>query len=291
MADIKKLGVTHTLSNCQLTRVDIDTEHYYFIHNDDFPEGQFCASVTSVIDKAGPVGYGLREFWKNNSKQESEELLQERGERGSKLHNGFEDLLKGIELNLDKDYASAYEKAALTCFVRTLRFLAPERFKSELVVASPALLLAGTLDFVGYVDSRRLMMLANPVKYLDLDETGNLVVKPKMAELLQGEPILVKIVIDWKTSNGIHYAHEKQIIAYRQMYNESYAQEQPVTHCAIWRVSTRHKCGFELKLVQGEFASFRNIYDTYLDMNGGVIPEPPRLTVWPKKLQLLEATA
>lgn len=286
MDDVLKLGVTYELSNCKLTRIDIDDEHFYFIKNDEFPDGQFCASVTSVIDKAGPVDQGLREFWKNNTKQESEELLHERGKRGSKLHNAFEELLNGFELKLKEDYQTDYEKRAITTFIRFFRFLQPIAFKSELVLASPSLILAGTLDFVGLVDKRRLQMLCDPNKYLIIDETDNFV--PKAPSMLEGKPELVKIVIDWKTSSGIHYAHEKQVIAYREMYNESYANERPVTHCAIWRVSTQHKHGFQLQMVDGEFESFKRLYDTYLDVNRGQLPKPPNIVIYPEKVKLLD---
>lgn len=286
MDEILRLGTTYKLSNGQLTRIDIDDEHYYFIKNEQFPAGQFCASVTSVIDKAGPVPEGLREFWKNNTKQESEELLHERGKRGSKLHGAFEELLGGLQLNLEDDYQTQYEKHAITTFVRFFRFLEPTAFKSELIVASASLILAGTLDFVGLVDKRRMDMLVNPTKFLDLDKDGNFVAKSP--EMLEGEPELIKVVIDWKTSSGIHYAHEKQVIAYREMYNESYAQERRVTHCAIFRVSTRHKHGYELKMVEGSFDGFKRLYETYLDINGGELPKPPKITVYPKKVKLLD---
>lgn len=286
MADMFQLGVTYELSNCKLTRIDLDDEHFYFIKDDQFPNGQFCASVTNVIDKAGPVDSGLREFWKQNTKQESEALLEERGKRGSKLHNAFEELISGLEINLKEEYRTDYEKKAITTFVRFFRFLEPTLFKSELVLAHPGLLLAGTLDFVGLVDMRRLAMLADPNKYLNIDDSDNYV--PKDPSRLEGEPSLVKIVIDWKTSSGIHYAHRKQVIAYREMYNDSYADERPVTHCAIWRVSSSHKHGFQLELVEGEFESFKRLYDTYLDVHGGQLPKPPEIVVYPDKVKLLD---
>ncbi len=288
ISEIRQLGVTHKLSNCEITRVELDDNHYYFIKNEDFPEGQFCMSVTNVIDEAGPVAYGLREFWKRNSKEESEELLLERGNRGKKIHNAFEDLLGGLRLDLEKDYPSVYEKAAITTFVRCLKFLQPSLFKSELVVASPSIMLAGTLDFVGLVQKARLDMLSNPNMYLTINENGEYEPKPAHASLLENQEV-IKVLIDWKTSAGIHYAHEKQVIAYREMYNESYAHEKPVTHCGIFRVSTRHKHGFEFKYVEGTFDSFKRLYDTYLDIHNGKIPQPPDLTVYPKKIQLVEA--
>lgn len=287
MEDVLRLGKTYELSNGQLTRIDIDDDHYYFIKNENFPEGQFCASVTGVIDKAGPVPEGLREFWKNNTKQESEELLHERGKRGSKLHSAFEDLLEGLEVQLKEFYPTTYEKAAIVSFIRFFRFLEPTAYKSELIVASSSLVLAGTLDFIGLVDKRRLDMLVNPIKFLGIDADGNFA--PKIPEMLDGEPEMVKIVIDWKTSSGIHYAHEKQVIAYREMYNESYANERKVTHCGIMRISTRHKHGFEFKLVEGEFEGFKRLYDTYLDINNGQLPKPPNIVIYPEKVKLIEA--
>ena len=41
--NLAQLGVTHKLSNGELTRVEVDDDHYYFI------DGEFCMSVTEVL--------------------------------------------------------------------------------------------------------------------------------------------------------------------------------------------------------------------------------------------------
>lgn len=286
--EIMRLGVSQKLSNCELVRLDLDDEHFYFIYNDEFPKGKFCVSVTKLLDEAGPVPFGLREFWKQNSKQDSEEILNVTGERGKRLHQALEDLMEGLEVDLKQFHQNVFEKDAITTFIRVFRFLQPAQYKKEKAVASPSLGVAGTLDFVGRVDPVRLQMLQEPTKYLDLDPvTQEIVVKEKHLDMLKGIRMPIKVVIDWKFTAGIRYSHHKQVIFYRNAYNESYASEPNVTHCFIWRYSNRHKFGFELQEVTGDFDSFLNLYRTYLDINGG-LPEPPVIRTYPDKVRLLE---
>jgi len=93
-------------------------------------------------------------------------------------------------------------------------------------------------------------------------------------------------IIDFKTSAGIYPNYERQVSAYKQAYEEMYGVE--IKHTAILRTGTTHKIKYEFKEVNKPFQSFLNVYQTYLDENGGKIPEPPLVDAYPNTLKLIE---
>lgn len=283
MNKIEHLGVTTKLSNCELTRIDIDDEHYYFIDKDTF-----AISLTRVLDIGAPFPEGLRNWLRNTDGEESMDYMLMTRDRGSKLHDALERLANGLELEM-KDYGTKYEKDAIVSFIRFFRFLQPINFKTELVVADPALRVAGTLDFIGNADSRRLDILLEPTKYLDIDETDNFVLKEKYKDMLDGEPkLLTKFVIDYKFTGRSAYNHKVQVSAYAYMYNKSYGKTDiPVTRSFTWRYSPKHKNRFDMQESLLKFGSFERIYGTCIEYLGG-FPEPPELIVYPEKVSLFE---
>ena len=93
-------------------------------------------------------------------------------------------------------------------------------------------------------------------------------------------------IIDFKTASGIHTSHERQLAAYKEAYQEYFGVK--VDHTAILRTGTNHVAGYEFKEVERPFESFLNIYQTYLDNNGGKIPNPPEVFAYPDTLRILE---
>lgn len=287
--DLKSLGETVKLSNCEISKIELDDEHFYYLFNEDFPEGKFIPSVTKIIDEAGPVGFGLREFWKNNTKQESEDILYSRGERGKLLHQDCERLIEGMEVELEG--RPRYEQQAIASYVATMRFLKPENAKKEQVVASSILEVGGTLDVVCEINSARIDWLKKNSKSLELNDKGEIVVKEKLKDEFEKDLKVGKMqkwIIDQKFTSGIYYGHEAQVTAYQGMYNESYKDETPVKRKGIWRFSTRHKLGFEFKEVTRELDSFERMYETYLDLHGGELPKPPEIRTYPKSIRLFD---
>lgn len=255
---VRSHGQVFKLKVGEVIRFDTDIEHYYWIN------GKFVPAVSRILNDAAPVGFGLREFWKTNTKEESENILRTAGDFGSKIHDACEKLLKGLELNLLEDYATKPEKKCLTAFADWFQKYAPENFEAEQVVASKKFKYAGTLDFIGKI---------------------------------AGEIWL----IDFKTTNAIHFSHKLQVLAYKQAYEESFKVK--IDKLAILRLGTGHKGnGFkkeglpeigpawECKIVEPELSikSFMNVYKTFIDMNGGKIPEPEEIVSYPDVLQIIE---
>lgn len=285
--EIKKLGVTHKLANCELTRIDIDTEHYYFM------DGEFAVSLTHILDIGAPFPEGLRNWLRNTDGQESQEYMLMTRDRGSKLHDALDRLMQDIELDKN-DYPTEYERQGLTAFIRTMKFLQPAQYKTELVVGDKKRRVGGTMDFVGIADRRKLEILCDPTYKLDIDPvTDQFVLKDKYKDLLNGNPVPCKFVCDWKFTNRSTYNHRVQVTKYKQMYNESYKEEQPATDAFYWRYSPKHKFKFEMKDASihldqkiGE-KSFDRIYETALEYMGG-FPEPPEMVVYPDKFKLFD---
>lgn len=285
MAQVKPMGIVHKLSNCSLTRVDVQSDHYYFIND------KFCISVTKILDLAAPFPEGLRQWQKNTDPHEQESHMLMTRDRGSKLHRALEELFLGWELTL-ADYPTEYERQAIISFIRCIRFLCPEgitkdNFRTELVVGDPKRRIAGTLDLWIQCDSRRLDMLLEPVKYLDMYADG-LGVKPKFQSYLEGKPDMVSVIIDYKFTGRSTYNHMLQVAAYKHLFNVSYINKLPyATRAFTWRYSGIHKNKFDMKESIYDYQSFTRVYDTCMEYLGS-FPEPPEINVYPDTVRLFE---
>ena len=255
---VKSNGKVFKLKVGELVRVETDASHYYFLNETYLP------GVSTILQEASPTPYGLKMFWQNNTKEEADSIFETAGDFGSKLHEAFALLLQGEELNVFKDYTTIKEKKALVAFVDWFRYYAPTNFKSEMSLASWKYKYAGTLDFVGEINGQTWL-------------------------------------IDFKTSNAIHMSHQLQVLAYAQAYEESYGVK--IDRVGILRLGTTHKGttmpkegmlkevgkGWEFREVKEyTIENFMRIYNVYLMLHGGEIPQPPEIMVYPEKLKLLE---
>lgn len=230
----------------EIIKKEIDDSHYYWI------DGEFVPGVTSILDQSGPVEFGLRNFWMQNTPEDAKKKSNEALEFGSLIHDAIERLLNGEELDLtSKEYNHTKVKKHLMAFHDWFHAFSPEldSIQTEHTIGSKKYKYAGTLD-------------------LACKKAGEL------------------WIIDFKTSAAIYTNYERQISAYKQAYEEMYGEE--VKHTAILRTGTNHKAGYEFKEVNRPFQSFLNIYQTYLDDNGGKIPEPPMVDTYPDKLKIIE---
>lgn len=255
---IKANGKVYKLKIGELVFLATDVSHYYFLNETYLP------SVTSILGEASPVPYGLKAFWQNNTKEEADQIFNDAGEFGTKMHEAYEKLLKGEELDLMKDYPSDKEKKALVAFIDWFRHYKPTEYQAEQSVASWKYKYAGTLDFVGMINGERWL-------------------------------------IDFKTSNAIHMSHQLQALAYKQAYEESYGIK--IDRVGILRTGTTHKGngrvkegalkeigkGWEFREVKDyTIENYMRIYNVYLMLHGGEIPQPKEIIVYPSKLKLLE---
>lgn len=282
-SNVMQLGVTHELSTGVLTRVDVDDEHYYFL------DGIFCLGMTTVLDIGAPFPQALREYLRRTDPQESAQNMEYKRDRGSGLHGALELLMNGVNVQTE-ELRTDYEKKAVETFIRFMRFLKPQKFRSEFTVADKDLRVAGTVDFVGVVDPRRVQMLLDPNKYLKRDNDGDWEPKTEHQSMLDGDVELEKIIIDWKFTGRNNYNHKVQVAGYADMYAKSYADESPVSRKFTWRFSPQHKANFDFSESLLTVTSFQRIYDTAIEYLGG-FPEPPVITVYPKTFELFKKVA
>jgi hypothetical protein len=228
-----------------IVRKEIDSSHYYFV------EGQYFPGVTSVLDQACPKGEQLLNWMKSNSQEEIERISEESMAFGSKLHDAYERLLNGEELNLADDYKNTKAKRHLVSFYNWFQSTKPTMLETEQTVASLTYKYAGTLD---------------------------------LACQINGE----LWIIDFKTGSGIYFSHELQLAAYKQAYEEMHGVK--VKHVGILRTGSKHKSGYEFKEIVRPFDEFLNVYNLYLALHDGKIPQPPLVNAYPDTIKLeLEA--
>ena len=276
--------VLYQLSNCEIMRLDVDDNHYYY-GGEVNKEKQYYLSVTQVLNIGGPFPENLREWLRNTDAQESKAIFEARGQRGTKLHDALDRLMNREEIVL-KDFPTQYEKDAITTFIRMMRFLTPSKFETEQVVADSKLRLAGTLDFKGIVDVWKLEALLNPSRYLDIDSEGDLMLKEAYLGLPDKYPGRKSIIIDWKFTSVNAYNHKLQVAAYKTMWGKCYKGMKP-SRAFTWRFSPRHKHGFDFSESTRTYRDFTRVYDTAIDYLGE-FPPPPAVKKFPERVRLYE---
>lgn len=225
----------------EIIKKEIDDRHYYFVN------GEFYPGVTTILDEAAPTPYALKKFLMDNTAEGAEEIKNTAGDFGTRMHDAYEKLLNGIELDLLNEYKTTKEKKHLFSFYEWYNTYKPTEIKTEFVIASIKHKVAGTLDL-----------------------------RCKIGEK--------NVIIDFKTSSGIYYNHELQLAAYKELYEEMTGEK--IDEVYVLRTGTKHKAGYEYKLIERPFIEFQNVYNTYLSLHDGKIPEPPLMSVYPDTLKL-----
>lgn len=278
--DAVESGTIYELSNCEVMRLDVDDEHYYYGGRTG-EERTYYLSLTKILDIGAPFPEGLRQYLRMTSFEEQKDRLEFTGARGSKLHQALDSLMQREELDA-KDYQSTYEKDAISTFIRMMRFLNPGKYATELIVADPDLKVAGTLDFKGFANEWRVIALLDPNKYLEVDSDGDFQLKERWLDIVDSKRI--HIIIDWKFTGRNAYSHHVQVAAYKTMNNKS-RPGRAAQRAFTWRYSPRHKFGFDFSESLLNYQSFKRIYNTSIEYLAG-FPEPPMIKHYPDKFRL-----
>ena len=208
---------------------------------------QYVPSVTSILGEAAPMGAGFRLWLLNNTPEEAEEIKNTTGAFGTLMHDTFQRLIMGDTIKM-ADFDKKGKKHLMT-FSQWFTEFAPDptSLQTEFTVGSKQYSYAGTLDLACMKNNERW-------------------------------------IIDFKTTSGIYYSHELQVTAYKQAYEEM--SNLKVDHTAILRTGTRHKIGYEFKEIDRPFEQYKNVYDTWLSLHDGKIPDPPIIDIYPEELCL-----
>ena len=248
----------------EIVRFDTDTSHHYWLNE------VYKYSLTAFLSEAGPVPARLKDWFQNNTKEEADQRLELTGSLGTKMHEAFERSLNGEELNLLTEYTTIREKKILTSFADWFQAWKPKELESEQIVASEELDIAGTLDYKANYGRENLLL-------------------------------------DFKTTGGIYFNHFLQALGLANMYNESRGEH--IDFAGIARFGTTHKGtgkintvkigdrelplsgkGWEVKMVPDyiDWGTFKGVYNTFLALNKGKVPEPEEIEAFPEVIRLFE---
>lgn len=270
---VRAHGKVYERLNGDVIKLELDTNHFYYLS-----ELGFVPGVTSIIDEAGPVSWGLRNWWQETTKDEANETLKTAGDFGSKMHDVFERLLLGLKVDAQAESFDTRAHKTTQSFFDWFNLMKPTEFQAEQVVASTQFYFAGTLDFLGLVKRSDALEA--------LKACNGRITKAMAEKFLGDDPEKLEWwLIDFKTSKALHYSHEIQVAAYRQAVKESL--DIDVDHIALLRLGTKHASGFEFRRSFRTLDEFLNIYNTYLSIHGGKIPEPTEIITYPQEYQLL----
>ncbi len=252
-----------------IERKEINDSHFYWV------DGEFFPSVTKILNYA-PVEFGLIEFWKNNSKEDSDKILEMAGNRGSAIHDACERLLRLEKLELTREFPRRDDQKILVAFTNFVARFHPEIKPDDIEkkVASAEFKYAGTLDISGLIAPEIIESYCRESKQV-IFKTDN----PRW-------------IIDIKTSKSIHYTHFCQIKAYEQANFEMTGEH---SNTAILHLSPTYKSGYKFitdmrpsgMKTPVTIQHFMNIYNVYLDKNDGQVELPPVETVYPTELSLI----
>lgn len=197
-----------TFHNKEVHQVSFLDEHFYTDDNETF-----YPSVTTILD-AYPKGHGFREWLKNNGAN-SDKILREAGEKGSKVHEAVEIYLKGFEIMWTEDMYTEQEWQMIARFVEFFETYSPRIIAIEKQLINKDYGIGGTLDFVCMINDQVFL-------------------------------------IDHKTSNNIYKSHELQLSAYATMWNEQYTDLQIERSGILWLNAKTRGADRQGKKIQGK---------------------------------------
>lgn len=274
-----------------IIRREVDGQHHYFVGDRHY------VSVTHILDVAGPKEFGLMNFLKQNTPDDIERIKSTTGDFGTICHDGFEKLLYGVNLET-KNYTDPQKKIFMQ-FQDWFKTARPTQYLPEQVIvwddglnlmpegtqSADQLIgnsdrFGGTLDFLGEITVENLLRVENCFS-----------TKAAMAEFQAKYPDpqqKLLCLIDFKTTSGIYFSHKLQVGAYKLAAEQMFGRKVDV--CAIARFGTKHKSGYEFKMFDGDWAAttFQSVFNTFKQLNGGKLPEPPTIEVYPETIQLVD---
>lgn len=240
-----------------IKRIEDDWSHSYW--NDELG---YVPGVTTILDQGAPTPEFLKMWWKNTELSVIQSKLETAKAHGSTVHQLLEQLNMGLEIELSDQPKRVCE--AVASYAQFIREWRPTELEPEQVLFYVGdRVYAGTTDLVFVVNGKR-------------------------------------ILIDFKTASSISKTHYLQVIAYKHAYEQSYGKK--IDYTAVLQLGTKHKKlgkpdfldlptqgeGWQLHIAKGDIEDFYRIYDTWLFINDGEIPKPPKIKTFPDKFQLFE---
>lgn len=250
-----------------IVKKQVDDSHYYWVN------GEYYPGVTTILEEAAPVAYQLKQYYIKNSAEEIQRKSEQALATGSHVHDAIARLLQGEKVSLNEEFKNTREKKMVMSFHNWFHDVQPMDYVAEHAIASVSMKFAGTLDFGGWLNSEGVAKCLTDDRKFEFKKPHEF------------------WIIDFKTSAGVYFNYKLQVMAYKKAYEEMYHQK--VDHVGVLRVGTKNKEWFEfveVKESEVNFEDFQKIYDLYLKMHGGKIPDPPKIDVFPDTLQIVDKT-
>jgi hypothetical protein len=230
----------------------------------------FVPSVTWIASHY-PKGIGYMKWLSQNGWDESQALMKEAGDRGSKVHKAIEELIDGKELKMTDRYYSELTKQeeeftveeweCIMSFHSWFTQVNPEPIACEIVVFDDEVGYAGTVDCICIIRKDA--------------KIGRQLIKKGI------------YIIDWKTSQDIWASYEIQISAYKnaipkeikeKIWNSLSEEEQKDEEFQEFKLAIlqigyrRNGNGFKFNLIEDQFDLFLSTYKIWEKECGSICP-------------------
>jgi len=230
-----------------IVRKQVNEDHFYYV------DGEYRVSVTRILQEAMPTPYALRYWIGEVGNEKAADKLKRSGEHGTLVHETCGRLLRGESVNLVEEFPDPADKKILVGFVNWFADVNPEIDPQfiEFTVASQ-LRYAGTMD---------LFCKIGDVPY----------------------------IIDFKTSGAVYDSHRLQLVAYQNAFEEMTGihAEMGILHLnSKLKKGYIFNTGLEIGGKPVEISDFMTVFEVYKMLNGGKVPEPGEIDVYPERLSL-----
>ncbi len=224
MIDLFHHGTTDDPDIFRVVDMNGNWTHYYIQS-----KNLYVPAVSWILKIGFPKGTRFYEYLLSVTKQESKQILEAAGDRGTRVHAAIDNLIEGAEISMEalypNDITGRPEKLNLSEYSCLLAFQAwADRFKPHVIPVKRTLAtdsFAGTLDILCSIQLTAGQKVTLNGKLITLTETKR-----------------VKVLLDWKTSGGIYSEYKAQVAA----YYEAIADDS-IEYTGIVRLGTAHKNG------------------------------------------------
>ena len=232
-----------------IVRKEVDDEHYYYV------DGKFTPAVTRILSEAMPTPYALRQWIGEVGNDRAEAKLNKAADRGTLIHDTCEKLMNGLEINLKELFPKQSDQKVVVGFVNWFNDVKPE-FKVEDIERT----VASRLGFAGTLD---------------------------LFCRIGGEPVIV----DFKTSGGVYDSHKLQLTAYQRAFEEMTGTKptRMILHLTPLTKKGYSVYGEDKMVIRKKPITtddFMAVFNLYKVLNGGVVPEPDLVNVYPDTIKL-----
>lgn len=193
-------------------------------------------AVSHILDVGYNKGLGFVIWLLSKTAEEAKQILEDTGNRGTRVHMAVANLVMGNSIKLLDDVyidrvtghgkkLTDEEWNFLQSFVQFVEDYKPISISLEQTIGSTKLGWAGTYDWVCTLELTDKIGIGKNAKF---------------------KKRRVRVLVDFKTSSAIHDAYNMQLAAYWLILKER--KQTSGLHTAVLRLGTKHKCGYEFKL-------------------------------------------